>query len=98
MERRAFLLRLKPEHTERYIAAHRNVWPDLLEKYRKAGIKKLSIFALDTMLFLYLEADNIEFTDAALAGDEVELKWQQFMHPMFEPNSEQTLIEVFHMS
>lgn len=98
MERRAFLLRLKPEHSKQYIEAHRSVWPDLLEKYRKAGIKKLSVFALDTMLFLYMEAENIEAADAALAGDEVELKWQQLMHPMFEPDSERNLVEVFHMN
>jgi L-rhamnose mutarotase len=98
MERRAFLLRLKPEYTEQYIEAHRNVWPELLERYRKAGIKRLSVFALESMLFLYLEADNFESTDAALAGDEVEIKWQQFMHPMFEPDSEQSLVEVFHLS
>ena len=98
MERKAFLLRLKPEYTEQYIEAHRNVWPELLETYRKAGITKLSVFALDTMLFLYIEADNFESADAVLAENEVELKWQQLMRPMFEPNSERHLIELFHMN
>lgn len=98
MERRAFMLRLKPERTEEYIEAHRNVWPELLEKYRQAGIKTLSVFALDTMLFLYIEADNIEAADAALATDETEFKWQQLMQLMFEPGSERSLVEVFHLS
>ena len=31
-ERRGFVLRVKPEQVDRYVAAHREVWPEMLEE------------------------------------------------------------------
>jgi L-rhamnose mutarotase len=36
-ERSAFVLRVRPDKIEEYVAAHREVWPEMLAALREAG-------------------------------------------------------------
>ena len=40
-QRGAFVLRVRPDKIDEYVAAHRAVWPDMLEALRDAGIQQL---------------------------------------------------------
>jgi L-rhamnose mutarotase len=78
-ERRGFVLRVKPEQVEAYLAAHRDVWPELLEALRAAGIRNYTIFRAENAMFGYFEADDLERAERYLASQEVSTRWQDAM-------------------
>jgi L-rhamnose mutarotase len=51
-------LKKDPELIAEYIEYHRNVWPEVLESLKKAGIINDRIFFLGTRLFMLIEADD----------------------------------------
>ena len=56
----AFVLRVRPDRIDEYVAAHRNVWPEMLEALRDAGISNYSIFRDGNQVFGYFETDDID--------------------------------------
>jgi L-rhamnose mutarotase len=89
MKSHAFVARLNPQHREQYIEAHRNVPTELLARYHQAGIRNLSIFLREDILFLYLECDNYEAALASLENDPIEREWGELMSPMLVGNGYQ---------
>jgi L-rhamnose mutarotase len=85
LKRYAFLLRLRPGTAEAYDEAHRNVWPEMLELLRSAGISEYSIYRRDELLILTLRAQDFEATWRRLEGHPVNLRWQKAMEPFFAP-------------
>ena len=70
-----FVLRVKPDRVDEYVAAHRQVWPELLDALRAAGIRNYTIFRAGNEMFGYFETDdlaraNVADNAAALAGAE----------------------------
>src|SRR5262245_60915198 len=59
-QRSAFVLHVRPERIDDYVAAHQNVWPEMLEALRAAGIRNYSIFRDGNQVFGYFEADDLE--------------------------------------
>src|SRR3954447_26689134 len=74
-ERSAFVLRIRPEKVEEYRAAHAEVWPELLDALRGAGIRNYSIFLDGTSAFGYFEADDLAAAAAYLERQEVSTRW-----------------------
>jgi L-rhamnose mutarotase len=80
----AFLLRLKEGMGPAYDQAHRQVWPEMLELLKRAGISEYSIFRRDELLFLTMRIE--EDFDAVwdkIDRDPVNLRWQQAMGAYF---------------
>jgi L-rhamnose mutarotase len=48
-------LDVKPEGLEEYKQHHRNVWPQVEQALKSAGLSNLSIFVLGTRMFYYAE-------------------------------------------
>ncbi len=85
MQRVGFILKVKEDMIEDYKKHHREVWPELLDALREAGWRNYSIFMReDGLLFGYTETDDFEKSLAAMAGKEVNKRWQEFMAPYFE--------------
>jgi L-rhamnose mutarotase len=78
-ERRGFVLRVKPERVDEYVAAHRDVWPEMLEALTTAGIRNYTIFRAENEMFGYFEADDLEGAERHLAALEVSAHWQDAM-------------------
>jgi L-rhamnose mutarotase len=78
-ERRGFVLRVKPEQLDEYVAAHRDVWPEMLEALSSAGIRNYTIFRAGNEMFGYFEADDLERAERYLAAQEVSARWQDAM-------------------
>jgi L-rhamnose mutarotase len=97
MERHAFVARLNGEQREAYVAAHRNVPPELLARYRQAGIRSLSIFLHEGLLFLYLESDDFAAAVTALENDPIEREWQKLTSPMLGAGGYVDCLHLFHM-
>jgi L-rhamnose mutarotase len=79
MPRVAFRLWVRPDKLEEYKRLHREVWPDLLADMRAAGIRNYSIFSDGPELFGYLECDDWNSVNAALATSDANRQWQEFM-------------------
>lgn len=84
MQRSAFLLHIRPERVDDYVAAHAAVWPEMREAISAAGIHNFSIHLVGTMAFGYLESDDLEASWAALASTEVNDRWQTAMAELLE--------------
>jgi L-rhamnose mutarotase len=85
MPRAAFRLRIKAGKEAEYDEAHRQVWPELLAKLKEVGISNYSIFRREQDLFLFMHVADFNAAWRALDADPINLKWQQYMAPLFEP-------------
>jgi L-rhamnose mutarotase len=83
-QRSAFVLRVKPDRIDAYVEAHRNVWPEMLDALRAAGIHNYTIFRNSNEVFGYFESDDLEQTGAYLNGQDVNARWQDTMAELLE--------------
>jgi L-rhamnose mutarotase len=75
----AFRLWVQPEKLDEYKRHHQAVWPELLADLSAAGFRNYSIFADGAELFGYLECDDWDAANAALARSDANRRWQAFM-------------------
>lgn len=104
-QRVCFLMRLKPERVQDYLAAHAEVWPEMLEALRHAGWTNYSLFVRehDGLVVGYLETDDFERAKAEMARSEVNARWQTTMAPFFADSANpdaslDVLAEYFHLA
>lgn len=83
-QRSAFVLRVRPDKIDEYVAAHRDVWPEMLDALRRAGIRNYTIFRNGNEMFGYFEADDLEAAGAHMAGQEVNARWQDAMADLLD--------------
>lgn len=103
MIRRAFKMQLHAGKIEEYKRRHDELWPDLAQLLKDAGISDYSIFLDEETLSLFgiLKTTNPEAMDG-LPAQAVMQRWWAYMadimdtHPSNEPVSI-PLTEVFHL-
>jgi L-rhamnose mutarotase len=78
-QRSAFVLRVRPDKLDAYLEAHRNIWPEMLDALRGAGIRNYTIFRRGNEVFGYFESDDLERAGAYLAEQDVNTRWQDTM-------------------
>jgi L-rhamnose mutarotase len=83
-QRTAFVLRVRPEKIDEYIRAHEDVWPEMLDALRGAGIRNYTIFRDDNRMFGYFEADDLAAAERYLAEQDVSTRWQDAMAELLE--------------
>jgi L-rhamnose mutarotase len=100
-QRTAFVLKVRPDTIDEYLEAHRNVWPEMLDAIRAAGIRNYTIFRHGNELFGYFEADDLDAAGRYLAAQEVNGRWQDSMAELLEERVPDTgpprLEEVFRL-
>lgn len=82
--RSAFVLRVRPEKIDEYVAAHAAVWPEMLQALRDAGIRNYTIFRDGNRVFGYFESDDPARAAAHLEQKEVSTRWQDAMAGLLE--------------
>ncbi|MFC7329654.1 L-rhamnose mutarotase [Marinactinospora rubrisoli] len=104
MQRVCFLLRVRQDRLAEYRARHAEVWPEMRAALTAAGWRNYSLFSRDDGLVVgYLETDDFEAARAAMAGTDVNARWQAEMAPFFEgiegrPDEAMVpLTEIFHL-
>jgi L-rhamnose mutarotase len=105
MERVCWTMRVRPERLEEYKAAHRAVWPEMLEALSATGWTNYSLFLTeDGLLIAYLETEDFEAALAGMEATDVNARWQAEMAPFFELGDGERpdtgfvrLEEVFHV-
>ena len=101
MERACFLLRVEPEQLDEYKARHRDVWPEMRDALREAGWGNYSLFLRDDGLLVgYVETEDFEAAQRAMAATDVNDRWQSEMAAFFGERADEGLVrleEVFHL-
>jgi L-rhamnose mutarotase len=101
VSRTCFTLHVSPERLDEYRARHRDVWPEMLAALREAGWRNYSLFVReDGLLVGYVEADDFEAAQRAMAATDVNERWQREMAPFFQARADRALVrleEVFHL-
>jgi L-rhamnose mutarotase len=93
MKRYCLTLDLKndPELIDEYEVHHKQVWPEIIQSIKEAGIQNMEIYRLDTRLFMVMETgDDFSFEKKA-AADEGNAKvqaWEELMWRYQQPLAE----------
>jgi L-rhamnose mutarotase len=103
MRKIALVMKLKPGFEAEYKRRHDELWPEMADMLRKAGVSDYSIFLDRETLSLFavhrLEDEN---TLADLPGTETVKKWWAYMADIMETNPDNSpksrpLEEVFYL-
>lgn len=103
MTRYAFKMKLKPGAAAEYKRRHDQIWPELAQELRAAGISDYSIFLDEETLTLFAVQKLADrHTAEALPQSPIVRKWWDFMAPLMavEPDHAPVcspLPEVFHL-
>ena len=82
MSHHAWVLEVRPGYEEEYKRRHDEIWPEMTDALRAAGVRNYNIFRHGLTLFGYFETDDLEKTKAALAQSEANRKWGAHMSPI----------------
>ncbi len=103
MKRNAFKMQLKPGFETEYIKRHDEIWPELSNELKDAGISNYTIFLDPETLILFAVQELTEDNTAdQLPGTEIVKKWWKYMADIMETNPDNSpvakpLVEVFHI-
>jgi L-rhamnose mutarotase len=90
--RYAWVAEVRPGYEEEYRRRHDEIWPEMIDVLREAGVRNYSIFRHGLMLFGYFETDDLEQTQRYLANSEVNRRWGESMVPVMkmeiDPNTD----------
>ncbi len=85
MERMAWTGRIKEGCKEEYIRRHKEIWPEMVELLKQAGICNYSIFCTGNQLFGYYECEKgVAFAQQTQAQSPIVDRWNQYMKDILE--------------
>ena len=80
MERYAWKAIVKEGKIDEYVKRHNEIWPELVEVLKAAGIKNYTIWNVGNELFGYYECEKgVQFAADTQAKNPVVDKWNEFM-------------------
>ncbi|MCX7658585.1 MAG: L-rhamnose mutarotase [Oscillospiraceae bacterium] len=80
MERYAWKATVKDGMLDEYIRRHDNIWKELVDVLKAAGIKNYSIWNVGNELFGYYECEKgADFAAKVQAESEIVDKWNEYM-------------------
>ncbi|WP_044042340.1 L-rhamnose mutarotase [Caballeronia insecticola] len=106
METVAFRMTLKPGMREEYERRHREIWPELADALRAAGIRDYRIFLDESTGYLFASYQRTEtHTTDALPALPVMRQWWDYMAELMETHAARgdnapvavPLVPVFHL-
>ncbi|OYU39854.1 MAG: hypothetical protein CFE33_10930 [Pseudorhodobacter sp. PARRP1] len=80
----AWVLEVRPGYEVEYLKRHDEIWPEMLEALREAGIRNYNIFRHGLTLFGFFETDDLEATKAYLRTSNVDKRWGEWMAPIMK--------------
>jgi L-rhamnose mutarotase len=84
MTHHAWVLEVRPGYEEEYKRRHDEIWPEMLEALRKAGVRNYNIFRYGLTLFGYFETDDLQRAIDMLRDDPVNARWGAYMAPIMK--------------
>lgn len=80
----AWVLEVRPGYEEEYKRRHDEIWPEMLDALRHAGIRNYNIFRHGLTLFGYFETDDLAASQAAISAEPVNTRWGEWMAPIMK--------------
>lgn len=79
MEKYAWKAKIKPGTLEEYCKRHDELWPEMKEELKRAGIRNYTIWNVEDELFGYYECDSVEYASKVQRESEIVAKWDAYM-------------------
>ncbi len=67
----AWVLEVRPGYEDEYKKRHNEIWPEMVNMLREAGVQNYSIFRHGLTLFGYFETEDLEQTITAINASDV---------------------------
>ncbi len=80
----AWVLEVRTGYEIEYKKRHDEIWPEMLEALKAAGIRNYNIYRHGLTLFGYFETDDLEATKATLAASDANARWGEYMGPIMK--------------
>jgi len=85
MERKAWKGRIKPGMREEYKRRHDEIWPEMKDLLKQAGIRNYTIWSDGETLFGYYECEQgIDFANRVQAESPIVDRWNEYMQDVLE--------------
>ena len=85
MEKYAWMAKIKEGMKDEYVRRHDEIWPELVELLKKAGICNYTIWTDGTNLFGYYECEKgVDFAAKTQADSPIVDKWNEYMKDVME--------------
>ncbi|MBQ9710294.1 MAG: L-rhamnose mutarotase [Clostridia bacterium] len=85
MEKYAWTAKIKEGKKEEYIKRHNEIWPELVELLKSAGVCNYTIWADGNTLFGYYECEKgVEYAARVQAESPVVDRWNEYMKDVME--------------
>ena len=104
MEKYAWKAFVKEGCMDEYIRRHDEIWPEMLEVLKQAGIKNYTIWKVGNELFGYYECEKgVDFASSIQSHSDIVAKWDVYMADILIMEKDPTtgaqplLVKVFEM-
>jgi L-rhamnose mutarotase len=85
MERFCFTFRLRPGMADEYQRRHDEIWPELVDALRAAGIANYTLFRRDDQVIAYCECDpDAETAFGRVGATDVNRRWSEWFEDTIE--------------
>ena len=84
MKNYAWVLEVRPGYEEEYKKRHDEIWPEMVDMLKDAGLRNYNIFRHGLTLFGYFETEDLKISINHIAKSEVNKKWAEFMAPIMK--------------
>ena len=102
MEKYAWTAKIKEGKKQEYIKRHNEIWPELVQLLKSAGICNYTIWADGNILFGYYECEKgVDFAAKTQAESHIVDKWNEYMKDVMdmtldpETGAQPKLVKVF---
>ena len=79
MERYAWKAKIVDGTINEYEKRHNEIWPEMIEVLKSAGIRNYTIWNVGNELFGYYECDSIEYASQIQNSSDIVKKWDEYM-------------------
>lgn len=85
MQRLAWKGKIKPGCKNEYVKRHAEIWPEMIEVLKQAGICNYTIFSNGEELFGYYECEKgVAYAEHIQAESPVVKRWNEYMKDILE--------------
>ncbi len=103
MERFCFTFSIKPGTEQEYQRRHDEIWPEMVDALRAAGIRNYTLFRRGLGIIAYAECEpDARTAFAAIAATDVDARWSEWFADVIEQRFDEhgeamTAEEVWHL-
>ena len=80
----AWILEIRPGYEEEYKKRHDEIWPEMVQMLKEAGLRNYNIFRHGLKLFGYFETDDLNKSITFISNSEINKKWSEYTAPIMK--------------